>query len=85
MTLNELDGKDRTIGRYDDEREAAYARNKAVLDAGLEGRRRMNAVDEHGMLAAGRAASAGQGVGHRAGPLSGHEIRCQQVLGRHLG
>ena len=50
MTLNELDGKDRTIGRYDDEREAAYARNKAVLDAGLEGRRRMNAVDEHGVL-----------------------------------
>ena len=44
VTLNELDGKDRTIGRYDDEREAAYARNKAVLDAGLEGRRRMNAV-----------------------------------------
>lgn len=50
VTLNELDGKDRTIGRYDDEREAAYARNKAVLDAGLEGRRRMNAVDEHGIL-----------------------------------
>jgi len=50
VTLNELDGKDRTIGRYDDEREAAYARNKAVLDAGLEGRRRMNAVDEHGVL-----------------------------------
>ena len=50
VTLNELDGKDRTIGRYDDEREAAYARNKAVIDAGLEGRRRMNAVDEHGVL-----------------------------------
>ena len=50
VTLNELDGKDRTIGRYDDEREAAYARNRAVLDAGLEGRRRMNAVDEHGVL-----------------------------------
>ena len=50
VTLNELDGKDRTIGRYDDEREAAYARNKAVLDAGLEGTRRMNAVDENGVL-----------------------------------
>ena len=50
VTLNELDGKDRTIGRYDDEREAAYARNRAVLRCGLEGRRRMNAVDEHGIL-----------------------------------
>ena len=38
------------IGYYDDEEEAARALDKAVRDAGLEGKRRTNAVDASGAL-----------------------------------
>ena len=43
-------GKPSTIGYYNDEEEAALARNQAVRDAGLQGKRRMNAVDATGAL-----------------------------------
>ena len=44
------DGKHRHIGLFDDEEEAARAVNKAIRDAGLEGKRHMNAVDATGAL-----------------------------------
>jgi hypothetical protein len=40
----------RSVGSFDDEEEAARAVNKAIRDAGLEGKRRMNAVDATGTL-----------------------------------
>ena len=43
-------GKNRGIGLFDDEEEAARAVNKAIRDAGLESKRRMNAVDATGAL-----------------------------------
>ena len=46
----DADGKKRTIGCFNDEEEAARAVNKAIRDAGLEGRRRMNAADATGAL-----------------------------------
>ncbi len=46
----DADGKTCTIAYFDDEEEAARARNKAVRDAGLEGRRKTNAVDATGAL-----------------------------------
>ena len=46
----DADGKQHTIGYFDDEEEAAHAVNKAINDAGLEGKRRMNAVDATGAL-----------------------------------
>ena len=44
------DGKRCHIGLFDDEEEAARAVNKAISDAGLEGKRRTNAVDATGAL-----------------------------------
>lgn len=44
----DADGKDRYIGRFDDEEEAARARDQTIRDAGLEGKRNMNAVDTTG-------------------------------------
>ena len=46
----DADGKTRTIGRFDDEEEAARAVNKAIRDAGLEGKRRINEIDAAGAL-----------------------------------
>ena len=46
----DADGKKRTIGCFNDEEEAARAVNKAIRDAGLEGRRRMNTADATGAL-----------------------------------
>ena len=46
----DADGKQRSIGYFDDEEEAARAVNKAIRDAGLEGKRRTNAVDATGAL-----------------------------------
>ena len=46
----DANGKNRCIGRFDDEEEAARAVNKAIRDAGLQGKRRMNAVDATGAL-----------------------------------
>ena len=46
----DADGKQRFIGYYDDEEEAARARDQAIRDAGLESQRRMNAVDATGAL-----------------------------------
>ena len=46
----DADGKHRTIGRFDDEEEAARARDQAFRKARLEGKRRMNAVDATGAL-----------------------------------
>ena len=46
----DADGKRHTIGYYDDEEEAARAVNKAIRDAGLEGRRKTNAIDATGAL-----------------------------------
>ena len=43
-------GKTRSVGYFDDEEEAARARDQAVRDAGLEAKRRMNAVDAAGAL-----------------------------------
>jgi len=46
----DADGKRRNLGYYDDDEEAARARDQAVRDAGLEGKRRTNAVDATGAL-----------------------------------
>ena len=46
----DANGKMHHIGLYDDEEEAARARNQAIRDAGLEGRRKTNAVDATGAL-----------------------------------
>ena len=46
----DADGKRHTIGYFDDEEEAARAYNKAINEAGLEGRRKTNAVDATGAL-----------------------------------
>ncbi len=46
----DANGKHRHISHYDDEEEAARARDQAIRDAGLEGQRRMNAVDATGAL-----------------------------------
>ena len=39
----------RHIGYFDDQEAAALAVNKAIIDAGLAGVRRMNEIDEDGM------------------------------------
>ena len=44
------DGKTIYIGQFDDDEEAARAVNKAIRDAGLEGKRKTNAVDATGAL-----------------------------------
>ena len=46
----DADGKTRYIGQFDDDEEAARAVNKAISDAGLEGKRHTNAVDATGAL-----------------------------------
>jgi hypothetical protein len=46
----DADSKVRKIGYFDDQEEAARAVNKAIRDAGLEGKRRVNAVDATGSL-----------------------------------
>ena len=46
----DADSKLRYVGRFDDEEEAARAVNKAIRDAGLEGRCKTNAVDATGTL-----------------------------------
>jgi len=46
----DANGKLRHIGYFDDEEEAARAVNKAIRDAGLVRKRRMNAVDATGTL-----------------------------------
>jgi hypothetical protein len=48
--IKSADGKYRHIGYFDDEEEAARAVNRAIRDAGLEGKRQMNAVDATGAL-----------------------------------
>ena len=45
----DANGKSRTIGYFDDQEAAALAVNKAIIDAGLAGLRRMNEIDEDGM------------------------------------
>ena len=46
----DADSKQHYIGSFVEEEEAARAVNKAVRDAGLEGKRRTNAVDATGAL-----------------------------------
>ena len=46
----DADGKQHYIGSFVEEEEAARAVNKAIRDAGLEGKRRTNAVDATGSL-----------------------------------
>ena len=52
----DADGKMRSAGYFDDEEEAARARDQAIRDAGLQGKRRMNVVDATGALVPKRAA-----------------------------
>jgi hypothetical protein len=47
---SDADGKMRSVGLFGDEEEAARAVNKAIRDAGLEGRRKTNAIDAKGAL-----------------------------------
>ena len=46
----DANGKQRHIGSFDDEEDAARAVDKAIRDAGLEGKRRTNTVDATGAL-----------------------------------
>ena len=46
----DADGKQHSIGYFDDDEEAARAHDQAVRDAGLEGQRKTNAVDATGAL-----------------------------------
>jgi hypothetical protein len=46
----DANGKIRHIGNFDGEEEAARAVNKAIRDAGLEGKRHMNEIDATGRL-----------------------------------
>ena len=57
---HDADGKQRHIGCFDDEEEAARAVNKAIRDAGLEGRRKTNPVVDGQLVPRARKA-AGHG------------------------
>jgi hypothetical protein len=46
----DANGKNRHLGLFDDEEAAARAVNKAIRDAGLEGKRRINEIDAAGAL-----------------------------------
>ena len=48
-TYNDANTVKRHIGYFDDQEAAALAVNKAIIDAGLAGLRRMNEIDEDGM------------------------------------
>ena len=48
-TYNDANTVKRHIGYFDDQETAALAVNKAIIDAGLAGLRRMNEIDEDGM------------------------------------
>ena len=48
-TYNDANTVKRHIGYFDDQEAAALAVNKAIIDAGLAGLRRMNEVDEDRM------------------------------------
>jgi len=48
-TYNDANTVKRHIGYFDDQEAAALAVNKAIIDAGLAGVRRMNEIDEDGM------------------------------------
>jgi len=62
----DAEGKQRTISYFDDDEEAARAVNKAIRDAGLEGKRRMNAVDATGALVPKSGPSRGRIARDRA-------------------
>ena len=48
-TYNDANTVKRHIGYFDDQEAAALAVNKAIIDAGLAGLRRMNEIDADGM------------------------------------
>ena len=48
-TYNDANTVKRHIGYFDDQEAAALAVNKAIIDAGLAGVRRMNEIDADGM------------------------------------
>ena len=48
-TYNDANTVKRHIGYFDDQETAALAVNKAIIDAGLAGLRRMNEIDADGM------------------------------------
>ena len=76
------------IGFFDEEEAAARAYNEAIRDAGLEGKRRMNAVDATGALVPKRAGTSGARPLRRgrAGPgARADRRRLPAVLGRDLG